>query len=139
MEKIKIKINTIQTVDDAGNEDRIELISEATLDTKADHFIVNYDESDITETEVNKTRLKIYKNKMIMSKIGQFSSKMEFDEGNNLSNIYQTPYGSFNIGYNTLIYNNLLNEKGRGIVYVEYNVSFGKSGDNYNKLRIEII
>jgi len=74
-----------------------------------------------------------------MSKIGQFSSKMEFDEGNNLSNIYQTPYGSFNIGYNTLIYNNLLNEKGRGIVYVEYNVSFGKSGDNYNKLRIEII
>lgn len=138
MDKVKIKIITIQTIDSAGNEDEIELVTEAFLEKVDDYFIVNYDESDITETKGSKTRLKIYKNKILMTKIGAFSSKMEFEEGKNYKNIYTTPYGSFDLDFYTDKYLNCLNENGIGSIFVEYKIIFGASGESYNKLKIDI-
>ncbi len=139
MEEVKVKITTIQTIDDAGNEDNIEMITVATLDKIDDCFIINYDESSLTETEGSKTRLKIYKNKMLLTKIGAFSSKMEFEEGNNYSDFYTTPYGSFDLDFSTVSYVNNLDNNGRGSVEVEYKITFGKTGESYNKLKINIL
>ncbi|WP_326911214.1 DUF1934 domain-containing protein [Sedimentibacter sp. MB31-C6] len=139
MENVKIKIVTIQTIDDAGNEDTIELVTEAKIDKTDECFIIDYDESDITETKESKTRLKIYKDKMLMTKIGTFSSKMEFEKGKNFQNIYSTPYGTFDLNFSTLCYEYNLNNKGKGSVYVEYKMVFGKSSKNYNKLKIDIL
>lgn len=138
LEEVKVKITTIQTVDDAGNEDNIEMITEAKLDRLDDCFIINYDESGLTETEGSKTRLKIYKNKMLLTKIGTFSSKMEFEAGNSYNDVYSTPYGSFDIDFFTMRYINNLDDNGRGSVDVEYRIVFGKTGENYNKLKIVI-
>lgn len=139
MEKVKIKINTIQTVDEAGNEDVIEIITEAKLEKFDDCFIINYDESEITEHKGSRTRLKIYKDKMLMTKVGIYSSKMEFQQDTKYSNLYSTPYGSFNLDFTTVVYNNNLDEKGRGNVYVEYRITFADSEESYNKLNIDII
>jgi len=139
LEEVKIKITTIQTIDDAGNEDNIEMITEATLDKIDDCFIINYDESGLTETEGSRTRLKIYKNKMLLTKIGSFSSKMKFEEGNSYSDFYTTPYGSFDLDFLTVSYINNLNDNGRGSVEVEYKIVFGKTGESYNKLKINIL
>ncbi|MBP1926350.1 uncharacterized beta-barrel protein YwiB (DUF1934 family) [Sedimentibacter acidaminivorans] len=138
MEEVKIKITTIQTIDDAGNEDNIEMITEATLDKIDDCFIINYDESGLTETEGSRTRLKIYKNKMLLTKIGSFSSKMKFEEGNSYSDFYTTPYGSFDLDFLTVSYINNLDDNGRGSIEVEYKIVFGKTGESYNKLKINI-
>lgn len=138
MDKVKVKITTVQTVDSAGNEDNIEMITEATLDKIDDYFIVNYDESDLTETKGSRTRLKIYKNKMLMTKIGVFSSKMEFEIGKSYNDIYTTPYGAFDLDFLTINYLSSLDESGRGSVYVEYKIIFGKSGESFNKLKIDI-
>lgn len=139
MENIKVRINTIQTIDEAGNEDVIEILTEATLEKLDDCFVINYDESELSEHEGSRTRLKIYKDKMLMTKVGVFSSKMEFEEGIGYSNIYSTPYGNFDLDFTTLIYNNSLDEKGKGKVYIEYKITFAASEENYNKLNIEII
>lgn len=138
MENIKIKILTIQTVDKAGNEEEIEIMTEATLEKFDDYFEVNYDESKITEIEGSKTRLKIYNNKLYMIKIGGFSSKMEFEIGKEYKNIYTTPYGSFDIYFQTEVFENNLDEKGRGTVNIEYKIIFAESEENYNKMQIEI-
>jgi uncharacterized beta-barrel protein YwiB (DUF1934 family) len=138
LEEVKIKITTIQTIDDAGNEDNIEMITEATLDKIDDCFIINYDESGLTETEGSRTRLKIYKNKMLLTKIGSFSSKMKFEEGNSYSDFYTTPYGSFDLDFLTVSYINNLDDNGRGSIEVEYKIVFGKTGESYNKLKINI-
>lgn len=138
LDKVKLKITTIQTVDDAGNEDNIEMITEATIENLGDSFIVNYDESGLTETEGSKTRLKIYKNKMLLTKIGTFSSKMEFEIGKSYNDIYATPYGTFDLDFLTVDYLNSLNDCGKGSVYVEYKIIFGKTGESYNKLKIDI-
>lgn len=138
MDKVKVKITTVQTVDDAGNEDNIEMITEATINKLDDYFIVNYDESDLTETKGSRTRLKIYKNKMLLTKIGVFSSKMEFETGKSYNDIYTTPYGSFDLDFFTVNYLNSLDESGRGSVYVEYKIIFGKSGESFNRLKIDI-
>lgn len=137
--KVKIKIETIQTIDSAGNEDVIDFISEATMEKLDDHFVINYDESDLTEVKGSKTRLKIEKDKMLMTKIGSFSSRMEFEKGNNFNNLYATPYGTFNLNYSTVKFENSLDENGKGKVYVEYKIDLGNTGDNYNKLKIEIM
>jgi uncharacterized beta-barrel protein YwiB (DUF1934 family) len=139
MEDIKIRINTIQTIDEAGNEDVIELLTEARLKKFKDCFIINYDESKIMEHEGSRTRLKIYKDKMLMTKVGIYSSKMEFQQGKEYSNLYSTPYGSFDLKYNTILYEYKLNEKGRGSIYTEYVIAFADSDESYNKLSIDII
>ena len=139
MENVKVRINTIQTIDEAGNEDVIELLTEAKLEKLDDCFIINYDESEITEQKGSRTRLKIYKDKMIMTKVGIYSSKMEFQQGIKYSNLYSTPYGSFDLDFITLDYYNNLDEKGRGNVYVEYIITLADLDESYNKLSIDII
>jgi uncharacterized beta-barrel protein YwiB (DUF1934 family) len=138
LENVKIKITTTQTVDDAGNEDIIELVTEAVQETTEDCITINYDESAITESEGTRTRLKIFKNRMIMTKVGTFSSKMEFEENKNYTNLYQTPYGTFDLDFNTVVYKNNLDASGKGSIYVEYKIIFGKTEENYNKLKIDI-
>lgn len=139
MENVKVRINTIQTVDEAGNEDVIEILTEATLEKSDDCFIINYDESEITEHKGSRTRLKIYRDKMIMTKVGIYSSKMEFQQGIKYSNLYSTPYGSFDLDFITVVYYNNLDEKGRGNLYVEYKITFANLDESYNKLNIDII
>lgn len=139
MDNVRLKITTLQTVDEAGNEDVIELVTDATLENSDGCITVNYDESHITESKGSRTRLKIYKDKMIMTKVGANSSKMEFKENLNLSNLYTTPYGTFDLDFTTVIYKNALDEQGRGEVYVEYRIIFGGAEESYNKLKIDII
>lgn len=139
MEKVKLKINTLQTIDEAGNEDQIEIITEATLEKFDDCFIVNYDESELTEQKGSRTRLKIYRDKMLMTKVGLYSSKMEFKESIKYNNLYSTPYGNFDLDFETLVYEYNLDEKGKGNIYVEYKVSFADMDESYNKLNIDII
>jgi uncharacterized beta-barrel protein YwiB (DUF1934 family) len=138
MENVKIKINTIQTVDEAGNEDNIEIITEATLEKIDDCFIINYDESEIMEQKGSRTRLKIYKDKMLMTKVGAYSSKMEFKQNINYNNLYQTPYGNFDLDFITVIYKYNLDKDGRGNVYIEYKITFADMDESYNKLNIDI-
>ncbi len=139
MENVKVRINTIQTIDEAGNEDVIELITEAKLEKLKDCFVINYDESEITEHKGSRTRLKIYKDKMLMTKVGAFSSKMEFRQGKKYRNLYSTPFGNFDLEYTTVLYNNNLNEKGRGSIHAEYMIAFGDIDKSYSKLNIEIM
>ena len=139
MENVKVRINTVQTVDEAGNEDVIEILTEAELEKLDDCFIINYDESEITDRKGSRTRLKVYKDKMIMTKVGIYSSKMEFQQGIKYSNLYSTPYGSFDLDFITVVYDNNLGEEGRGNVYVEYKITFADLDESYNKLSIDII
>lgn len=138
MEKVKIKITTTQTIDEAGNEDIMELITEATKNHEGDSITINYDESEITENEGTRTRLKIYKNKMIMTKVGLISSKMEFEKNKSYSNIYSTSYGNFDINFYTNVYDNQLDKQGNGSIFIEYSIIFGNADESYNKIKIDI-
>lgn len=138
MEKIKLKITTKQTIDEAGNEDVIELVTEAVKDIQDDLIIIKYDESDITENRLSKTKIRIYKNKLIMTKVGDISSRMEFEENTIYKNIYSTPYGNFDLEFKTLSYNNTLDEYGMGSIYIEYKIIFGGSDESLNKIIIDI-
>ncbi len=138
MNNAKIKITTAQTIDKAGNEEVMELVTEAERLFQKDFIIINYDESDITENTSSKTRMKIYKDKLILTKVGDISSRMEFEENQSYSNIYSTPYGNFDLDFNTMIYENNLDEVGKGTVKIEYQVVFAGSEKSYNKLAIDI-
>lgn len=137
--KVKVKIITVQIIDEAGNEDVIDFLTEANIDYRDDAFILDYNENDITENEKTKTRIKIYKNKLLMTKLGSYSSKMIFEKNNPYTTMYTTPYGTFDLFLDTLKYENSLNSLGKGKIYVEYRILFGNSGENLNKMKIEIL
>lgn len=138
MDKTKVKITTTQIIDEVGNEDKIELLTEANMHYNGEAFIIDYDESEITQSEGNKTRLKIYKDKLIMIKMGSISTKMEFERNKSSVNMYATPYGSFDVSFKTNVYNYSLNEYGKGSVYIEYKIIFGGSEETLNKITIDI-
>lgn len=138
MENIKLKITTTQTIDKAGNEDVIELVTEAVRETQGDFIIITYDESDISENRLSKTKMKIYKDKMIMTKVGEISSRMEFEENKNYKNVYSTPYGNFDLEFKTFQFNNTLDELGKGSIYIEYKIIFAGSDESLNKIIIDI-
>ena len=139
MDTIKLKITTTQTVDEAGNEEVIELMTEAGLEQDGQCVIINYDESELTEIEGTKTRLKIFKDKLIVTKIGGISSRMEFEENKSYSNLYSTPYGTFDMEFNTSCYTYDLDEVGKGSVYVEYTIILGGTEESKNKIKIDIL
>ncbi len=139
MDTIKLKLTTTQTIDEVGNEEIIELITEAVMERNDRCIIINYDESDLSEIEGTKTRLRIFENKLIMTKIGGISSRMEFEENKSYSNLYSTPYGAFDLSFNTSSYNYRLDEFGRGSVYIEYTVIFGGTEESKNKIQIDIL
>ena len=139
MDTIKLKITTTQTVDEAGNEEVIELMIEAGLEHDGQCVIINYDESELTEIEGTKTRLKIFKDKLIVTKIGGISSRMEFEENKSYSNLYSTPYGTFDMEFNTSCYTYDLDEVGKGSVYVEYTIILGGTEESKNKIKIDIL
>lgn len=134
-----MKITTKQTIDEAGNEEVVELMTEAAMEKDDRCIIVNYDESQLSEMEGTRTRLRIFENKLIMTKIGGVSSKMEFEENKSYSNLYSTPYGTFDLDFNTTRYDYNLDEFGKGSVYIEYTVILGGTEENKNKMKIDIL
>ena len=101
-------------------------------------MLVNYDESDITGSKGTRTRLKICKNRLIVTKVGTLSSRMEFEESKSYSNLYTTPYGTFDLDFNTIAYKNGLDEHGKGTISIEYKIIFSGSEESYNKMIIDI-
>ena len=138
MDEYKIRISTLQTIEDEGKEDKIELITKGTVRRLGDSFIVDYDESDITETEGCRTRLKISPDRMVMTKIGVVSSKMEFKQGFKYTNPYVTPYGTFDVEYHTVRFVNNLSAEGKGTVEADYRITLGETAEGFNQLRVEI-
>ena len=86
-----ISISNRQSSNDLS--ENTELISEGKFYKSGDKFFIFYSESDTEETSACSVMITVEKDKVTMSRKGEFSSKMVYKEGLTDSVSYHTPFG----------------------------------------------
>ena len=137
MEKIMVKI-TASIKNDQGEEDVIEFTTEGHMEVLGDLRVIKYRESEFSGMPGSHTTLNLSGNKMTMTREGMASSVMVFEKGKRYGNDYTTPYGIFKVELLTKEFENDLNEIGKGIIYVNYDMSISGMTESNNKLEIEV-
>ncbi len=115
-----IKIKNIQSA--GGEEQETELICEGKFYKKDDKMYIFYQEEESGETAACTVMIIIDKNTVTVSRKGDFSSKMNYCQGESEDILYHTPYGDLVFGLKTLKLENNLTEAG-GSLKIIYNLS----------------
>ncbi len=137
MEKIMVKI-TASIKNDHGEEDVIEFTTEGHIEESNGELIIKYRESEFSGMPGSHTTINLTSDKMTMKREGIASSIMVFEKGKRYENDYTTPYGIFKVELLTKEFENGLDEIGKGIVYVNYDMSISGMTESNNKLEIEV-
>lgn len=136
---MKEAIITIKTVQFMDNETfDTEFISEGSYEYDEKETVVKYSEKS-PETGLNVTNavIRILKDEIFLSRMGESSSEMYFKKGEFSTTEYVTPYGTFDM---TLMSNKVeinLNENG-GNVEIEYVLSMDKLSFIKNNLSLTV-
>lgn len=137
MRDIMLKI-TGRLVDDQGEADQIEFVTEGKLYEKGDSFYLIYEESEFSGMPGCKTSLKISENSLRMNRLGEVHTALEFEKGKRYNGIYDTPYGPVEMEVLTDRFEKNINSEGLGELDVDYTISLKGFVEARNKLSIEI-
>lgn len=126
-----IKIKNIQSV--GGEEQETELITEGKFYKSGEKLYIFYQEEEGEETSASTVMVIIDKDRVTVSRKGDFSSKMNYCQGESEDILYHTPYGNMVFGLKTLKLENNMTESG-GNLNILYNLSLDGEviGNNLN-------
>lgn len=129
---ISVKSNDIQEKDNG-----IELVTLGSFFKKGEKYYAVYDETEISGMKGTKTTLKISPDRFSLIRMGTTNTKMEFEPGNQLMSLYNTPYGVIEIEIKTNILNVNVNDDG-GDVVINYDMIIGNQNIQSTLLTINI-
>lgn len=135
---MRIKILTEQFDSNENKLDEIFLVTEGTIRKENDLFIIDYKENVEDSDEDIITRLRVSKNKLVMTKLGMLSSTLEFEVGKKCNSIYSTIYGDFKMVISTLNYDYRIEENNTGYITLKYKISLGSNDPYINVLSINL-
>ena len=115
-----VKIKNIQSI--GGEEQETELITEGKFYKSGEKLYIFYQEEEGEETSASTVMIIIDKDRVTVSRKGDFSSKMNYCQGESEDILYHTPYGNMVFGLKTLKLENNMTESG-GSLKVLYNLS----------------
>ena len=87
---------------DGVDPDATELMTEGTLETTDTGLLLRYRESELTGMEGTETTFEIGPRRVILRRSGSVSSQMVFEEGQQHTSLYETPYGELTVDIQTL-------------------------------------
>lgn len=98
MEKdVIISIHGMQSYSDT-EPDSMELVTEGRLESQNGTLRLSYEESILTGMDGTTTVFQVEPERVTLLRIGNVSSEMVFEEGRRHTSLYNTPYGSMEIG-----------------------------------------
>ncbi len=115
-----VKIKNIQST--GSDEQETELITEGKFYRSGEKLYIFYQEEESEETASSTVMIIIDKDKVTVSRKGDFGSKMNYKEGESEDIIYHTPYGNMVFGLKTLSLRNNMTDEG-GELNIIYNLS----------------
>ena len=122
---------------DGVDPDATELMTEGTLETTDTDLLLRYRESELTGMEGTETTFEIGPRRVILRRSGSVSSQMVFEEGQQHTSLYETPYGELTVDIQTsrLLHN--LTERG-GLMEIKYSIAVEHvvTGRNCFKIRV---
>ncbi len=131
-----ISISNRQSSNDLS--ENTELISEGKFYRSGDKFYIFYSESDTEETSACSVMITVEKDKVTMSRKGEFSSKMVYKEGLTDSVSYHTPFGDMLMMLKTEKVVNELTELGGNLRLCYKLIINGEEMDNDLELSVKV-
>lgn len=119
--------------------DSIELMTEGTLTSMGEEgLLLSYQETELTGLEGTTTTFEIRGPRVILSRTGSVNSQMVFEEGQQHTCLYETPFGDLAIDIQTSRLRHSLTEAG-GLMDLRYSISVDHSvtGRNAFKIRVQ--
>lgn len=112
-------------------QDGIELMTKGTLTQRPDGYVLAYAESELTGLEGTETAMEILPDRVTLTRTGEVCSQMVFEEGRIHRSLYDTPYGSMEIGINTRQMRSTVGERG-GELEIAYSIEINHrlAGEN---------
>ena len=145
MKDIMLKITGRQiNRKDEREDDTVEFMTEGKLYKRAGSTFIVYEESEVSGMEGVKTTLRIddASGSVRMKRFGKglmMDTVMEFSKGQRFSSLYDTPIGAIPMEVLTnSIVNQLDPEKGRGRLFIDYEISLKGLAEMRSLLDIEV-
>lgn len=109
------------------DEERIDLVTAATLYERGGKYYIAYEESELTGLEGTRTTVKLDGKSVALIRTGTFPSHMLFSEDERHVGLYQTPYGAgMTVATHTSRVRNTVGEDG-GELVIDYTVEVDNS------------
>lgn len=124
-------------MNDIGELDTIELMTEGRLFIRPESYYIVYNESAISGLEGTTTSLKIEPTRVTLNRMGQAELKQTFEEGVMNEGCYVTPYGTMIVGVIPSKVEVDLTDVG-GSINLEYELQVGRQKISDNVLSITI-
>ncbi|MBQ2818335.1 MAG: DUF1934 domain-containing protein [Clostridia bacterium] len=133
--KAKFYIKAVQS-DNQGVSTDLELYTNGTINVDGDDFMITYAESEDSGLNGQITKLKGDKKGIEMSRDGEVSVDMRFEEGKSFATKYNTPYGAIELTVIGSKVEKNLNEQG-GTLVLEYILDFVGAESFMHKMYLE--
>ena len=133
---VMLSIRGEQYFDDV-DPDATELMTEGTMTLRGSDIYLSYQESELTGMEGTTTTFAVEGARVTLLRTGTVNSQMIFEEGEQHTSLYETPFGELTVDIQTskLIHN--LSERG-GLMEIKYSIAMEHTvtGRNCFKIRV---
>jgi len=135
-QNVVISIKGVQKYENA-QPDAMELVTRGTMARDEAGYRLVYQESEMTGLEGTSTIIRVEPEQVILTREGEFTTQMVFQEGRRHLSMYNTPYGSMTVGVNT---RHLLAQvdEGGGRIEIDYAIEIDHAVAGRNLFSIEV-
>ena len=140
MKEVMVKITTNQ-VNEQGEEDVMEFVTEAKLYKRGEAVYLIYEETELSGIPGCRTRLKCKPDEVQMKRYGEgagIGNEIRFERGRRYSGLYDTPFGAIELEVLTNRLENNLTEGG-GNLDIDYRISLKGLMEGHNQLSITLM
>lgn len=133
---VLLTIRSEQHFEDA-EPDSMELITEGTMEITPAGLRLTYQETELTGMEGTTTTFEVQGPQVILTRSGQVSSQMVFEEGRQHTSLYETPFGELSVDILTNRLRHNLTEQG-GLMDLCYSISVEHAAAGRNSFKIRV-
>ena len=133
---VLLSIRGEQYFDDI-DPDATELMTEGTMELLEDGLRLTYQETALTGMEGTTTTFEVRGERVVLTRSGTTNSQMVFQEGQQHTSLYETPFGELSVDIQTSRLRHNLSERG-GIMEIKYSIAVEHTvtGRNCFKIRV---
>lgn len=115
----------------------MELVTDGTLRTEGDKYLISYQESEVTGLQGTVTTFEVDKDGVTLTREGTVSSQMIFQPGRKHLSLYDMGFGALTIGVNARKVKNTIDSRG-GTIEIDYAIEIEHMVAGENSFRIKV-
>lgn len=120
-----------------GEENRVELMTQGTVERQENGILLRYEESEATGMAGSRTQLTLGCGSVDMQREGEYGMKLHFERGKQFYSRYETPYGSMGLSVLSREVSHRFTAK-NGKVKLDYILEFDNNVSYENQLEISV-